>query len=63
MSDNRRPSAWQVTKSVLAGAIGVQSNKNREADFRSTTIWPFVIGGIVFTVVFVLALIALVQFA
>lgn len=60
MTDSRKPSFWQVTKSVLAGAIGVQSDKNRENDFQSQSIWPFVIGGVVFTLLFVVTLIALV---
>lgn len=60
MSETKKPSFWQVTKSVLAGAIGVQSDKNRKADFQAHSIWPFVIGGVVFTVLFVVALILLV---
>lgn len=61
MADSRKPSFWQVTKSVLAGAIGVQSDKNREEDFQSASIWPFVIGGVVFTLLFVVGLIILVK--
>ena len=61
MADSRKPSFWQVTKSVLAGAIGVQSDKNREEDFQSSSIWPFVIGGVVFTLLFVIGLIILVK--
>lgn len=47
--------------SVLAAAIGVQSNRNREQDFQSTSILPYIIGGIVFTVLFVLSLIFIVS--
>lgn len=60
MSETKKPSFWQVTKSVLAGAIGVQSDKNRQADFQSHSIWPFVIGGVLFTVLFVIVLIVIV---
>ena len=56
-----KPSLWQVIRSVLAAAIGVQSEKNRKEDFHSSSIWPFIAGGIVFTVLFVLALIGLVS--
>lgn len=61
MSETKKPSFWQVTKSVLAGAIGVQSDKNRQADFQSHSIWPFVTGGVVFTALFVFILIMVVR--
>lgn len=49
----KTPSVKQVVSSVIAGAIGVQSEENRARDFNSSTIWPFVIGGVVFTLLFV----------
>lgn len=55
-----KPSVWRVFKSVLSAAIGVQSEKNRIEDFQSATIWPFLIGGIIFTAAFVGGLILLV---
>ena len=61
MAKQQRPSTLQVVKSVLAAAVGVQSEKNRQRDFQSSTIWPFIIGGIIFTVLFVVGLIALVN--
>jgi len=61
MNNLKKPSVWQVIKSVSAAAIGVQSDKNREEDFQSSTIWPFAIGGILFTVLFVVGLIVLVR--
>ncbi|WP_196157842.1 DUF2970 domain-containing protein [Reinekea sp. G2M2-21] len=63
MTNPKKPSALQVAKSVMAAAIGVQSNKNRVEDFQSTTIWPFVAGGIIFTVGIVTFLIFLVRLA
>lgn len=48
--------------SLLAGLVGVQSNRNRETDFSQGNIWVFIVGGIVLTVVFVLLLILLVRF-
>ena len=61
MTKLNKPGFWQVTKSVLAAVIGVQSNRNRVKDFESSTIWPFVVGGLIFTVLFVGGLIALVN--
>ena len=43
----------QVLGSVLAGAAGVQSRKNRERDFSQSSFLPYIIGGIIFTVAFV----------
>ena len=60
MTQSNKPGIWQIIKAVLAGAIGVQSNKNREKDFQSHSIWPFVFGGVLFTVIFVILLIVLV---
>ena len=51
----------RALKSALAAAFGVQSNANRERDFQSDSIVPFVIAGVIVTVVFVLGLMAVVQ--
>lgn len=60
-TEPRRPGLKRLILSLLAALVGVQSNRNRMADFRSTSIWPFVIGGVLFTLLFVLALILLVR--
>lgn len=52
----------RLIMSLLAGLVGVQSDKNRQEDFGSGSIWPFIIGGILFTILFVLCLIMLVRF-
>ncbi|MBA1147014.1 DUF2970 domain-containing protein [Ectothiorhodospiraceae bacterium WFHF3C12] len=57
----RRLSPWQVVKSILAAALGVQSEEARERDFSKGSPAPFIIGGIIFTVVFVLVLVLIVQ--
>ncbi len=44
---------FQVVGSVLAGALGVQSSKNRQRDFSQNSVMPFIVGGIIFTVLFV----------
>lgn len=65
MSDNgKHPKLKRLKRliiSLLAGLVGVQSDKNRRDDFGSGSIWPFVIGGVVMTVLFVLGLIVLVR--
>ena len=48
------PSLWQVTKSVLAAGFGVQSNANRERDFKHGKASQFIILGLVFTILFIL---------
>lgn len=52
---------WQVICSVLAAAFGVQSNKNRERDFRQAKPGTFIIAGLIFTVLFVLAVTLIVK--
>jgi hypothetical protein len=63
MSDDSSssPSLWQVTQSVLAAMIGVQSEKNRERDFKRGKASQYVIIGIAFTALFVLAVFAVVR--
>ena len=52
-----------VLKGLLAGAVGVQSNKNRERDFQDGDIRKFVAGGLIFTILFILILIVIVNVA
>jgi len=52
---------WQVLQSTLAAAFGVQSSKNRERDFTRGKASHFIFMGIAFTVLFVLAVIGVVQ--
>ncbi|HHO59440.1 MAG TPA: DUF2970 domain-containing protein [Thiotrichales bacterium] len=47
--------------SLLAGWFGVQTKANRERDFEHGKFHHFIIGGIVFAVLFVLAVIGLVK--
>lgn len=57
------PSIGRVLQSTLAGAIGVQSNKNREKDFENGNIWVFVASGIIFTVLFIVTITTVVRLA
>ncbi|MCZ6710848.1 MAG: DUF2970 domain-containing protein, partial [Gammaproteobacteria bacterium] len=52
---------WKVVKSVLAAGFGVQSSRNRSRDFAKGKPVHFIAVGIVLTVAFVTAIIALVN--
>ena len=54
-------SLWHVIKSIAAGAIGVQSDKNRELDFSQTNVIPYIVVGIAFTIAFVAGLMFIVS--
>jgi|TARA_B110000261_G_C12747439_1_gene223059 hypothetical protein len=43
-----------LIKSILAAGIGVQSDKNRQEDFAGGNPLAFIIGGFIFTIVFIL---------
>lgn len=51
-----KPGFWQVVVSVLAAALGVNSRRNQERDFQSSTPLPFIVGGIIFGVIFVVSI-------
>jgi hypothetical protein len=56
-----KPTITQVIKSVLAAAIGVQSNANRQKDSEQIPLSTYIIAGLIFTALFVSALIFLVS--
>lgn len=58
--NDQKLSIFQVIISSLAAMIGIQSQAIRERDFTKGTVIQFVIVGVVFTVLFVLALIFIV---
>jgi len=51
----------QMLQSVLAGALGVQSGKNRARDFSHGKPSHFILLGLGFTVVFVLVILGVVK--
>lgn len=51
----------QMLQSVLAGALGVQSGKNRARDFNHGKPSHFILLGVGFTVVFVLVILGVVK--
>lgn len=59
--NGNKPGILKIMQSVLAGAIGVQSNRRREEDFSSQSPWPYIIAGVLFTAIFVAGLIVVVQ--
>lgn len=52
---------WQVITSVLAAALGVQSSRNRERDFKQGKVGVFIVAGFIFTLLFILAVVGIVQ--
>jgi hypothetical protein len=58
---SRSPGWKQTIGSVLAAAFGVQSGKNRQRDFSRGRARNFIIGGVVFTVLFVLTIMVVVK--
>jgi len=52
---------WQLITSTLAAAFGVQSSANRERDFARGRPGQFIAMGIIFTVLFVLTMILVVN--
>ena len=56
-----KPTLKQVIQSVLAAAIGVQSNANRERDFEQGSLTSYLIVGAIATVLFIVILLAIVS--
>lgn len=51
-----------VAMSILAAAIGVQSKANKERDFKHGSPGAFIVAGLLFTALFVGALVLVVRF-
>ena len=51
---NGKPGWLAVIGSVMAAGFGVQSSKNQQRDFAQGKARNFIIGGVVFTALFVL---------
>jgi len=58
---SRPPSFLQVIQSTLAAAFGVQTEQARQRDFQHGRPLPFIIAGLIFTVVFVVLLVVVVN--
>jgi hypothetical protein len=57
-----KPGLISVVKSILAAGIGVQSEKNRTRDFEQGNPLLFIIGGIIFTLLFIASIATIVGF-
>ncbi|MCT2530820.1 DUF2970 domain-containing protein [SAR92 clade bacterium H921] len=51
--DPKKPGIGALVRSILAAAIGVQTDKNREQDFNQGNPLAFILGGFVFTFLFI----------
>lgn len=60
METKDTPSFMDVVKSVMAGFLGVQSDKNRERDFKTGNPLHYIIIGLVGTILFVAGIWAIV---
>lgn len=56
-----KPGIVAIAFSVIAAAFGVQSDANRQRDFSHGSPLAYILGGLVFTVLFVLTLIGVVM--
>ena len=54
-------SFWQLLLSTISAFIGVQSNANRERDFKHGKISHFIAIGLLFGLTFVLTIVGVVQ--
>jgi len=59
--EKRYLSFWQLLKSTMSAFIGVQSNANRERDFKHGKISHFIWMGLLFGLTFVLTILGVVQ--
>jgi hypothetical protein len=55
------PGVLKIMQSILAGALGVQSEKRRQEDFASQSPVPYIIAGLLFGAAFVGGLILVVR--
>ena len=60
-NSDEKLSLLNVALSTCAAAFGVQSSKNRKRDFSKGNALTFVVSGVVFTIVFVLVIVGIVQ--
>ena len=64
--DDNKPTqvtTWQVIVSVFRAWLGVQTNENRKRDFSSSDPVPFIIAGVIFTLIMIVGVIIAVKIA
>ncbi len=55
------PGVLKIMQSILAGALGVQSDKRRQEDFSSHSALPYIVAGLLFAGAFVGGLVLVVK--
>lgn len=60
-SDQKKVSIFTMIGSIVAAGFGVQSQANRERDFEHGKFHHFVIGGLIFAILFIFAVIGIVK--
>lgn len=57
----QKPTFWNIVLSTIAAAVGVQSRKNHEQDFKSGNIYTYIAAGMIFTILFIIGVIVIVK--
>ena len=57
----QKPTLLQVVKAVLGAMVGVQSERQRQQDFTASSPLPYIVVGIIFTLLFVVILLLVVS--
>jgi len=60
-TENKTPSLWQVTKSVLSALLGVQKSKNYEHDFQHGKPSQYIIVGLIVVILFISIIVTVVK--
>lgn len=55
------PTFWQIVMSTLAAAFGVQKRKNLERDFSQQSFFPYIVAGIIFTLLFIASILGIIM--
>jgi hypothetical protein len=61
VNQSNKPGFFDIVLSVIAAAVGIQSSRNRIRDFGGGSATPYIIGGVIFTILFILAIVAVVK--
>jgi len=59
--EERKPSTFTIVGSILSGAFGVQSSRNRERDFKHGRLRNYIITAIIFVGLFIAGVVTVVQ--
>lgn len=52
-TEEARPGLLSIAASTLAAALGVQSSRNQQRDFKAGNIYHFILAGLIFTALFI----------